>query len=262
VDRAERIINKIKKSYPAVVIIATLFLLSSIITISQGVNVAKNYYEKTLGKKQGYLDDVKKLSAGTNIDYIKRIVGNPVFVHKIGNKKNDEKLKEYIFVNDMFYTQVITDDTDTVLMYSVTTRNIGFNPTFEEWDGEKYVSITLGKSHFVDFQNIPDKVNVYCGARRVNYSEEHYFGNPGKYQTYILSENDAGVFSEESANPCDIQDPASDNIDPNNEKVTKFRREGLVNTFSVTSPLYVNEDEFVFNYGPNLDEVRVLPENK
>lgn len=39
----------------------------------------------------------------------------------------------------------------------------------------------------------PAKTTVSIGARRFHVSDEHYFGNPGAYQKYLLAYNDQGV---------------------------------------------------------------------
>lgn len=41
----------------------------------------------------------------------------------------------------------------------------------------------------------PDRAAGWVGAHSWHYFETYYFGNPGNYQTFVYSINDAGVGS-------------------------------------------------------------------
>lgn len=54
---------------------------------------------------------------------------------------------------------------------------------------------SLGNSRFSDVRTWagPDGRSLNIAARRREYSESYWFGNPGNYQRYVLSHNDAGI---------------------------------------------------------------------
>lgn len=250
-NKAEKIVNKLKKSYVAILMGLFLLLLSSAITISQGTALLKEYYYDTLGHKKKLINDIYKLAPSTNIGYFERILGNPVFVNEKTDEKNTKEptQKEYIFINDYFYVQAITGKNEKVLAYSVTGEDLVFNI----WSGIKNIDLKLGKSTFEVVDDKPEKIELYCGARRGGYSEEYYFGNPGNYQTYIFSLNDInGGFPQ----MC-LEDVGTNNVSLENEEVRKLRKEQVINTFTITSPGISGKD-LLFGQGPDMDQVRIL----
>lgn len=58
-----------------------------------------------------------------------------------------------------------------------------------------HVHASLGNSRFSDVRTWagPDGRSLNIAARRREYSESYWFGNPGNYQRYVLSHNDAGI---------------------------------------------------------------------
>jgi hypothetical protein len=53
--------------------------------------------------------------------------------------------------------------------------------------------VRLGLTPFSDVRHDPDGWMSRTGARRFAYAESHWFGNPGNYQPFVLSYNDAGT---------------------------------------------------------------------
>jgi hypothetical protein len=264
-NKAERIINKIKKSYIAILIGVILFVISSIITISQGVSLMREYYDNSFGYKRKLTDDLYKLAPDTNIAYFEKILGNPVFINeKSDNKKLDEPIqKEFIFINKYYLIQAITGKNDKVLAYSITAESQDDPPVFIFWQGTTDIKINLGMSSFSMLSGEPVRARLNCGARRGSYNEEYYFGNPGYYLTYIFSIND---IADTIPSLCDEEflhgdvgvDYSNDNeIDITNEKIQKFRKESAINTITITSPFTIGKD-LLFEPGPNKDQIRLL----
>lgn len=182
---------------------------------------------------------------------------------------SDLVVKEYIFGNQYFYLQVLTDPPGRVLAYGVTTRKADFNPSFKilktaftasKESPENLIAlafnITLGKTHFSDFPHSPEDIIAYLGARRLYYHEEYYFGNPGEYQSYFIGVNDSGYVD---INNDSLAFFNNDRIDTDDETVANFRKSSTVNTFLITFPFGVFESALrKYLIGPDFDQVRVI----
>lgn len=260
--KAEKLVEKIKKSYPSLLIGIILFFLSSVVTLYQGGKILKDYYLNTVGIKNRYLNDINKLSAGVNIGYFKDILGNPAFIDESENKEQ----WEYVFVRDLFYTQVITDNNGAVLSYAITTRNKKFNPFIKLFDSSDTNKIVLGESKFSEIKDEPKKIYAGCGARRFHYIEEYYLGNSGNYQYYIFSINDAGFVQVENEiffckldySPKEENNKKGlDTLNLKDDEVGNFRKNEILNTFAVTAP-FISFDDLDFGIGPDYDKVRIL----
>ena len=258
--------DKLKKSPIALLVATILFLFSTFITISQGFTVVRDYYVSTIGYKKELLKQISGLNAGVHIDNFKNIFGTPLFV-------NGTLIKEYIFVNNYFYLQAITDSSGTILAYSITIREKNFNPQI---DLGPYTSnniskkIILGETTYLglaDFSD-PNEIFSYVGAHNYHYTEGYYFGNPGKYQTFIFSTNESGYNKEDHT---DLLPLNSNDATISNSKIKEFRSEETINTYTVTAPLVDKEDlnlrgYIFYNYdnddgfllGPSYNQVRVL----
>lgn len=183
-----------------------------------------------------------------------------VFIKKAIDRTESvtESVKEYIFANQYFYLTVITNDIDNVLAYGVTTRMDDFNPFFSVLENNNEIKnskIILGKTHFDEFNFEPSKINAFLGARRFNYQEEYYFGNPGYYQSYFLGMNDSGFVNIDNSN---LEFSLNKEISLEDKDVIQFRQNSVVNTFFETQPFF-NKDPLLL-MGPDLDQIRVLSE--
>jgi hypothetical protein len=180
----------------------------------------------------------------------------------------DLVVKEYIFGNQYFYLQVLTDSSGRVLAYGVTTRKADFNPAFKILEHGRVLpdnvekanqfahKINLGKTHFSDFPYSPENIFAYLGARRLYYHEEYYFGNPGDYQSYFIGVNDSGYVD---INYDSFDFSLKDEINPDDKSVANFRKSSTINTFLVTFPMGFDKPALrKYLIGPDLDQVRVI----
>ena len=204
---------------------------------------------------------VRRLAAGVQLTYFKECLGDPAF------RTEGEAFDEHIFVHDAFYVQAITDRSGTVTLYSVTTRVEDFHPVLGIRHGTPRLPVTLGRDTFAAVGTAPASRGGYAGARRFHYWESHYLGNPGLYQTYIVSLNDAGyigaggsflaaidalsVLESEEELTAAAEEEARELLD-------RFAAETVVNTYSVASPLFPLERLQCMRFGPDKDQVRVL----
>ncbi len=238
------------RAAPAIILLGLfVLLLSSLITITNGTSIVIKWYHSTLGRKRAAIENLSRLSAGVSIGYFQNILGTAAFERTL------KSLVEYVFVNPLFYVQAISKER-TVVSFSVTTRKRWFNPTLRLGPYSltgKVASIRLGKTKFAELDSLskPKEIGCSLGGRRFEYHEEFYFGNPGKYQEFVFSINDAGFLHHpfiSSIAPLSLDDPA----------VAAFRREAVINTYTITAPLVSAGDLKGISRGANYDQVRVL----
>lgn len=207
------------------------------------------------------LQAVGSLAAGVQLTYFQERLGDPTFTTQ------GEEFGEHIFVRDEFYVQAITDRSGTVALYSVTTRAEDFDPVLDIDYGWPTLKVTLGRDTFASVGTDPVSRGGYLGARRFHYWESHYLGNPGLYQTYIVSLNDAGymgasgdlvaakgalsVLKSEEELAAGAKDEAL-------ELLERFAAETVVNTYSVASDSFPPERLQCVQFGPDKDQVRVI----
>ena len=198
----------------------------------------------------------------SDINYFEGLLGNPVFV----NYSEYNGFKEFIFVNEFFYTQAITNDSGRVLAYSITTRKEDFNPEIElgpYTTENKIIKVKLGKTKFYEIDGVsfgdPESIDSRLGVHDWFYSEEHYFGNPGNYQSYFFSVNQAGYGNE--FYPPAIKDQRDNTV--KNPEIIDFRKNAIINTYTITVPMVNSKTLGLSNnenylLGPDYNQVRVL----
>jgi hypothetical protein len=198
------------------------------------------------------------------------------------------------FIDRDYYVQTITDDDETVLAYSVTTRSKRFAPVFqvsptpsliERWrwrrrDGEAckpLVRVTLGRTVFADLDSTdPDQFagphfRIQMGAHNHAYSEFRYFGNPGLYQSFVWTASDAarqgkfgrGLAVRQEIDSDEWPDPRTPAPQPSWQhmpETQRFRQESQITTYTVVSQrLWVEENYPLERFGPHENDVRTVP---
>lgn len=199
---------------------------------------------------------------------------------------------EAIFIDRDYYVQAICDTEETVLGFSVTVRRRNFHPVFQlppdvswrdrrRWKaqtGEEFkplFKLRLGRTRFAELdRGHPDEFTGHhfqaaTGARGFFYSEDHYYGNPGFYQTFVFTASStapvpvsiadlaAGI---DQARGNEWPDPTADNQPawPGLPGIRAFRRKTPITTYSVLR-LDLQVVNFPTRFGPHGDEVRTLP---
>lgn len=294
--RIKNLAERLKRSSAFLLFALVLFLLSSLITISQGGKIIQDWYYETLGRESKILKDVKLLAPGMNIDYFISKLGSPVFINpeKVATEKENTPTakRSYVFDLNPIFVVAAVDTDERVLAFSVTSVDPKVRPSLTIPNsllksGED--EVVLGKTRFSDIDKIsgePFSIAGVCGARNVSYDEQYYYGNPGKYQFYIFSFNDMGLttglmkMTDKGLEPaktegvtllCDLnadspQIPMELSSDIgwdckdchlHSEMVGKIRQE-IVNTYTVTAP-FVDSSQLGQHFGPNSDQMRTLP---
>ena len=249
-----KIINK-KNCTITSILLFVAFIVGSVVDVSDFYD--RFIKEESQEEKINWIDKVNLLSAGVNLIYFTDILGNPTFIN---NKEGD--ISENVFINNDFYVQAYVDNNKSVLAYSITTRREGFNPEIKlgPYSSNKEAkTIMLGKTKFFEIGN-PEKITSYIGAHDFYYSEEYYFGNPGNYQSYIFSLNEAGYLGIEYENDKNFYAPPyTNNNTITNEEIRWFRNNAIINTYTITAPFIgLNNTLDGLEFGPGYNQVRIL----
>ena len=211
-------------------------------------------------------ESVGALATEVQIDYFKKYLGDSVFI----NYSEDRTQQEYVFVDDDFYVQAVTNSDGKVLAYAVTTRNEAFKPVLKLPN----VDVVLGVTKFaelgrIEFARCYGLVAATAGSF---YYESYYFGRPGKYQTYLLGTSDVGYLSA-SAFGIGMLDQKMKYLekteDVRNTLVwgqvdctsvpEEFREKQSLNTYLVlASSMQTKEEEIKFGFGVGYNQVWLL----
>jgi hypothetical protein len=269
-------------SYPQI-----LALAAAVVAIGGGVvwlyGRAASLYQRTLGSRRDLAKRLNQVATGVTTRYLEERFGAPAFVRtsRIPMERLGEKIgKPWLLTEQVYRTrhawlQVLTDEHDAVVRFSITVTDPHFH--FQIRDLTRYnLDVTLGRTRFSSVRHDPDGRSLWIGARRYHYSESFYFGNPGDYQRFVLSKSDAGVGSfGHSALPDDIagsyrdgflQDadrehvPPPPGIPPFNPAAPyakEFRSLTIINTLTILGAGY-EPRTLASPLGPDLDYVRVL----
>lgn len=201
---------------------------------------------------------LNKLITEVQINYFTKYLGKPVFI----NYSKDKAQKEYIFVNEFYYVQTITDSNDKVLAYTVTVRDKDFNPTptFNRLTG---TNITLGKTSLKQIRLSSGMSPMSCvgflfASNPPFYYEKYYYGRPGHYQTYLFGIANSGYINiNYQGNDFSVLMKANKESIINCDMVSdKFRQNAIINSYSVVSK---SADNLIFGFGPEYTQVWNLP---
>jgi hypothetical protein len=281
---------------------------------------ARTMYRKTIGRRADRYRRIARLGTGGRLSFFTSVLGEPPAMRQRVVKDDyvellapdDPKLDPELaragisgrhvtktftvctFIDRDYYVQTISDEDDSVLAFSVTTRSARFKPRFygvprpgrvERWRwqqrfGSRYrplVDVTLGRTTFADLDSAdpasfgPPHFIVSMGAHNHAYSEFSFFGNPGHYQTFVWTASDAarqGRFGDGTAVSEEIgghewPDPtAKPNRQPEWSSMPAtqdFRRETVITTYTVVSAALWIENYPLGRFGPHENEVRTLP---
>lgn len=205
-----------------------------------------------------------------------------------------KEFTQCFFIDRDYYVQTISDDDETVLAFSVMTRTRRFTPTFAvparlrmiegswlRWGRARarvqpLFQIRLGRSRFADLDpqdqewfNGPH-FKVSTGARSFTYSEFHYYGNPGYYQTYVFTLSSASPVARGGSEAIHVKDEvgtdewpdqSSDDSQPEWDQMPvtqRFRRNATITTYTVIG-FGLSKANYPSSFGPHGDEVRTLP---
>ena len=200
----------------------------------------RNGYKRTFGRRRERYGRLARLGTGAHLSFFVSVLGEPPAIRHTIQKEDSEayitsddaridpraasphvvletrSYTESIFVDRDYYVQAISDQDDTVLAFSLTTRTRRFRPAYTlpsrpSWRDRRRLKrefnyrcapllrITLGRSRLADddstdpAQFAGPHLKVLVGAHNWAYSDFRSFGNPGFYQTFVLTASDVAA---------------------------------------------------------------------
>lgn len=150
------------------------FVLVSIFTLF-GLFLFSSFYKKSQ-------IDNKILTIDSELDYYSDVLDRPIFVNYSSNKKQVEK----IFIGESDYLQVIVDDHNKIIGYSITTNNK--NSKFSKMLDKEIISVS---EYELDLSK-PEKCFAQIGNTESSFfAKQYYYGRPGKYLYYLVGYNNS-----------------------------------------------------------------------
>jgi hypothetical protein len=99
---------------------------------------------------------------------------------------------EWIWVDDLYFVQAVSDSSGKVIRWSVTSRSKKFRPEFRSPSGSLVVRL-----HRTTLADLPldslQRINLCLAAHHYWYFDSYYFGNPDNYQTFHVGMSMAAV---------------------------------------------------------------------
>lgn len=257
---------------------------AAIVAIGGGALAASRggmaWYTKTIGSRRVLAGRLNQLAAGVTTRWVEERLGPPTFVagfpvppDQLATWPRSLALRQLIYRTKHAWVQVLADENDTVVRFSITVTDPRFRLQVRDLTFYQ-LSARLGHSSFSDVRSLlqPDGRILNIAARRREYCESYWFGNPGNDQRYVLSHNDAGIgrffFNLLSVggpvwcqdgfftliDPPPVQPPP---FDPQSNYGRQFRAGTAVNTLTVLGAR-MPPAGMAAPRGPDADYVRVL----
>jgi hypothetical protein len=249
----------------AVFLTTLLALLSLWAAIKEG-------WRRTLGRRGDLYRRLARLGVGGQLSFFEAVIGEPPAIKStVGGTTLEEEGESVVerpkdftqsfFVDRHFYLQTISDESETVQAFSVTTRHRRFTPTFtglpkpglssRVWLWMRYreragyfFKVKLGRTTFSEIEGEPLFIRAWTAVRAAAYCEAHGGGNPSYYQTFVLTSSTAAGVAP-GGPPLDLANalghgdwsPGGDSEAPAEFKeipgIEEFRREAVITTYSV-----------------------------
>jgi hypothetical protein len=254
---------------------------AAIVAIGGGVigvyRTTTRAYARTFGSRRLLAVRLNQLAAGVTIRYVEERLGAPAFVRTMplpSGQTADQSgrtLREQVYHTRHAWVQVLTDQ-DAVVRFSITVTDPRFHFQVQDLTFG-HLEARLGRTRFSGIRTVyqPEGRSLNIAARRYEYSESYWFGNPGNFQRYVLSHNDAGSghfgfsilqhgpgWCQEGSlrfdEPPAVIPPA---FDSDADYARQFRGETTVNTLTILGPARPLA-ELAQPRGPDADYVRVL----
>lgn len=177
-------VNKMPK-----IVIGLGAFVAAVVGLGAAAIYVYDFYEKHADWRDHEYDTLRSLHAGYTRKAFSAKLGQPVF----DVRSDNGKFREETYRGRGYWVQAISDDSGTVVVYSVTACDERFKPTFHNpATGEP---VTLNKT-LLDGPGRHDDaawLDYYLpGATGNAWVHDFYYGgNPGNYQTTVVGLNDA-----------------------------------------------------------------------
>ncbi len=215
------LLKRLKIIFKKTIIPILILALAYVGHINDVLDLYKNHLEQTRAE-----DNLSLLNTGVSIQHIKEVFGSPI----VENHDDEAKLNEYIYSFKNFYLQIIYNKANTVIFYSVTSKNADFRPIIPVVDER------LGET-FMKISDVSSENSGNLSAKFFSYHEKIYLGYPGNYRNYYLAYNPSGIDYNNSIESISSEDifkisesfkkPLKDDL------LKRFRTIAIPNTYGV-----------------------------
>lgn len=239
---------------------ATILALIVLAELLRGV------LRRTLFRRRSLRVQLNQLAIGVSEAYILSIFGAPTYGAIVDGSGWLAWALDYVNLSVFFHSDRVDAFTVTLIdpdyRFDMGSLTLGYFPA------------ALGQSTFAETGGQPSGQTLSLGARRVSYSESHYYGNPGGYLTYILGFSDSspagdlpmprdgapasamatGEFAELVADPTETNPTSAQQ-----RVLDELHAKGRPNTVSVMGPGGDLEATAGWSGAIDLDTYRLLP---
>jgi hypothetical protein len=232
-------------------------------------------YRQTIGSRRALARQLYQLAAGTTIRWVEERLGTPAFTREFQALPGT---REMVYYTGHAWVQVLADTDDAVVRFSITVTDPRFRFQIRDLTNHQ-LTARLGHTHFADAgtQLETQGQSLRIGAHNHEYAEAYWFGNPGNYQWYVLSHNDAvgvgtftwsvsghGMLSFQTG-VLESRDGTHRHPAPTPDDLATFRANTTINTFTVLGPWRAATDgsplgksSLAEPRGPDSTQVRVI----
>lgn len=145
---------------------------------------AAGVWHRTIGSRRVVRRQLDGIACGVTLAYLEERLGRPAF------RRSYFDLVELSWrLPHAWFCGLVGDDSLLSFAITVTDPKFGYDCRHLTFG---HLPVTLGRDTLAAGPE-PAKTTVSVGARRAYVTDEHYFGNPGAYQQYLLAYNDQGV---------------------------------------------------------------------
>lgn len=200
-----------------------------------GWRFAASRWRATIGRRRDVRRRLNLLAIGLYRGLLVQTFGQPALAGPSAGGGEVLRFREpYCWVS-----VIMQDDAVRAFSITITSRRFRYRLDSLTWG---QMSGKLGRDPLRSFGEPSFGGQEWAiGARRVWYREMHYFGNPGMYQHYVLSVNDAGVgyaqVSPPTSRGCSgefADQPFAHELQhATQEQMSTYRSLAVPNTFSV-----------------------------
>ncbi len=133
-------------------------------------------------------DALNKIACGRPLDYLDDALDAPLRTGALRDGALDRLYRVYRNVH-VIVTVTAPGENRTIDAFSISVRD----PNFHFKTGQLSAGLLDVDLAHASFASVPDSsegARLIVGANRFGYTEAFYYGNPGYYQTFLLSHND------------------------------------------------------------------------
>ncbi|MGW5100232.1 ETEC_3214 domain-containing protein [Streptomyces sp. NPDC004100] len=239
-------------------------------------------WKKGPGRRRTWTKNFRQLAPGVRPAYVEALFGEPAFeltvpVSSITSGKGSRlSVTERVWplATEGYLTTWGTES--DVVAYSLTTTSKRFKPKIRigsSWySNGPALNVRLGRTRLAQVSSAldlpyPEEIASWKGARRHEYYEAYYFGNPGHYMTWICGVSGTGYRAGEAGamerlgpeNSAFIRGELIEGLPADQQQaLEEYRGRAVVNSLMVQGMERLNICPEVPRSGPDHDVVRTL----